>query len=66
MQTHPAPDQIHYSITPTSDGVMLRVWELDTQPTDPEQPYRFQANHRLHSEREAHQLLQDYLQNLDV
>jgi hypothetical protein len=49
-----------YSITPTDEGVLLRIWEPAPMNEVRAKPFLFMAKHRLRTEDEVQEMLDQY------
>lgn len=61
MQTLKAPQFLKYNVTPTTDGVLLSIWEPAPITDKRVRPFLFMAKHRLPSDAQAQEILDYYL-----
>lgn len=60
---HPpsVPQLLKYNITPTDEGVLLRIWEPAERNEVRVKPFLFMVKYRLPSEAEARRFVSNYL-----
>jgi len=61
MGSIPPRHLIKYNITPTDEGVLLKIWEPAERNETRVKPFLFMLKYRLSSEREARDFLANYL-----
>lgn len=60
MQSLETPQLIKYSISPTTGGYMLCIWEPATVTASRVKPFLFMARYRVETESEAEEIITHY------